>query len=94
LKVGTIVVTLRPGFCGGAGELRKVEEICVDERGKNYALLVSFREQCDRKSLLYEQDRDQFWWKDVAIIDFEYYESLKFREREKYLSDLTAMSLF
>ena len=87
LKVGTIVVTLRAGFCGGSGELRKVTELITDNNKRNYAVLENLFS--DDKSLLYEC---YLWWKDVAIIDNEHYNTLDWRGKEKYLKELTALN--
>jgi len=32
------------------------------------------------------------WWKDVAIIDNEHYNTLDWRGKEKYLKELTALN--
>lgn len=96
LKVGTVVVTLRAGFSGYAGVIRKVIELRSDKVG-NCAVLSSVDETVSN-SLLYESydrytDDKVRWWKDVAIIDFEHYKNLNLRERTNYINQLVGFNL-
>lgn len=91
LKVGSIVVTLRAGFGGGPGMIRKVIKKEHDQCG-NYATLSNLVSDGHTYGL-YENYKDNFWWKDVAVIDFDLFNPLEWRKREEYLNNLAGYNI-
>ena len=76
LTIGTYVLTLRSGFCGGSGELRKVTEIHAD---KGYVILSHLAKES--RSILSKNDA---WWKDVCILSDSDVQIYKNANRKDY----------
>jgi len=97
LTPGTIVLTLRSGFGGGAGLFRRVTDEFKKTDNWEYKHLAEVDPKPDQNyrsnSILMREDnshgRKERWWQHVVPVDYDYIMSLPGRKKWDYIDDIT-----